>query len=133
MNTKVMEVLSIRQDGDNFDRRFFHNGHGSAMKKLVEKLIEPESHPDRVGPRITALRETLSMSKAQFADSLDFDRSSLTKVEKGQTGLDIAVGIKIAVLYGFGLDFIYRGDLSDVPSDLRTRLMVNLVTYAKAR
>lgn len=133
MKHKVMEVFSIRQDGENFDRRFFHGRDVSPMKKLVEKLIEPESHPDRVGPRVTAIRETLSMSKAQFADSLDFDRSSLTKVEKGQTGLDINVGIRIAVLYGFGLDFIYRGDLSDVPSDLRTRLMVNLVTYANAR
>ena len=47
--------------------------------------------------------------------------------------MDIAVGEKVAVLYGFGLDFIYRGDLSDVPSDLRTRLMVNLVTYANQR
>lgn len=103
------------------------------MKKLIEKLIEPEARPERVGPRITAIRETLAMNKAQFADGLEYDRSTLSKVEKGQAGLDISVGIKIAVLYGFGLDFIYRGDMSDVPSDLRTRLMVNLVTYANMR
>jgi transcriptional regulator with XRE-family HTH domain len=84
--------------------------------------------PEIVGKRITALRETLAMSKAQFADSLPMDRSSLTKVEQGTMGLDIALGVQIANLYGFGLDFIYRGDLSDVPLDHLSRLRMNLAT-----
>lgn len=98
------------------------------MKKLAEKLIERESRPSQVGPRITALRETIGLSKAQFADTVGVDRSSLTKIEKGEAGLDIAVGERIAVLYGYGLDFIYRGDLSDVPLESRDRLMVNLLS-----
>lgn len=128
-----MEVFSISQDGENFDGRFFYIRESSPMKKLAEKLIERESRPDRVGPRITALRETLTLSKAQFADSIGLDRSSLTKVEKGEMGLDIAAGERVAVIYGFGLDFIYRGDLTDVPQSLRPMLMVNLVTYAAIR
>lgn len=69
------------------------------------------------------------MSKAQFADAIGLDRSTLTKVEKGVVGLPIAIGERIAALYGCDLDFIYRGELSDVPLELRPRLMVNLVTY----
>lgn len=99
------------------------------MKNLANKLIPNESRPARVGPRITALRETMSMSKAQFADSIELDRSTLTKVEKGEMGLDIAKGEAIAALYGFGMDFIYRGDLADVPDRYRSRLMVEMVTY----
>ncbi len=95
----------------------------ASMAKMASKLIERESRPDKVGPRITALREALAMSKAQFADSLGFNRSSLTKVEAGTMGIDIAVGERIAVLYGFGLDYIYRGDLSDCPRDLRPKLL----------
>lgn len=103
------------------------------MKNIAEKLIHRESRPDRVGNRITAIRETLALSKAQFADSIGLDRSSLTKIEKGEMGLDILMGEHIATIYGFGLDFIYRGDLSDAPLSLRPQLMVNLVTYRTAR
>lgn len=101
------------------------------MKKPLDKLLERESRPEKVGPRLTALRETLAMSKSQMADSVGLDRSSITKIEKGTMGLDIAVAERIADIYGFGLDYIYRADLSDVPLDLRPRLMSNLVLYRK--
>lgn len=123
-----MEVFSIRQDGEKTDGSFFHQRHTAPMKLMLEKLIERESRPTQVGPRVTALRETLKLSKAEFADTVGVDRSSLTKIEKGDAGLDIAVGERIAVLYGFGLDFIYRGDLSDVPQNHRPALMVNLLS-----
>ena len=95
-------------------------GDGAAMKKLLQSaLLSPEMHPDRIGERITALRETLGKSKAEFADSIDLDRSTLTKVEAGAKGLDIAAGAKIAEMYGVGLDYIYRGVLTDIPAELR--------------
>lgn len=103
------------------------------MKKLLEKLIERESDPVRVGPRVRALRETLGMSKADFADSIEMDRSTLSKIERGTGGLDIKNGERIARLYGYGLDYIYRGELSDVPQDQRPQLMVNLLTARHTR
>lgn len=99
------------------------------MTDFASKMLPRESRPERVGPRITALRETLKMSKAQFADAVGLDRSSLTKIEKGKAGLDIVIGERIATLFRVDLDFIYRGELSDIPSDLRPPLLVNLVTY----
>lgn len=98
------------------------------MKKLIANLIERQSHPDKVGPRITALRDALELSKAEFADSIGLDRSSLTKIEKGKAGLDIAVAEQIAGLYGCGLDYIYRGDLSDLPRGLQSDVVKNLAT-----
>lgn len=102
----------------------------ASMKAMLGKLIPQESRPERVGPRVTAMRETLKLSKSEFADAIGLDRSTLTKIEKGATGLDIAHGVTIAAIYGFGLDFIYRGDLSDVPLNLRPTLMVNLVVHS---
>lgn len=93
------------------------------MKKIVESLIPRESSPARVGPRVSGIRAVLNLSKAEFADSIELDRSTLTKVEKGEKGLDIAKGERIADLYAFGLDFIYRGDLSDVPLEYRATLV----------
>lgn len=96
----------------------------SAMKKMIQAaLLSAEMHPDRVGERVTALRMALGQSKAQFADSLGLDRSTLSKVEAGTKGLDVIVGARIAEMYGFGLDFIYRGTLTDVPDALRAQVM----------
>ncbi len=99
-----------------------------SIRIISESLFDRESNPDKVGRRVAALRETLALSKAELADSIGLDRSSLTKIEAGKAGLDIAMGERIAVLYGVGLDFIYRGDLSDIPLDLRPRLLVELAT-----
>lgn len=96
------------------------------MKKILESLIERKSRPDLVGQRVAALRESLALSRAQFADSIELDRSSLSKIEKGTAGLDIAMGERVAFLYGVGLDYIYRGDLSDVPIDMRPSLLSSL-------
>lgn len=94
------------------------------MKKMIAAaFLASEMHPDRVGERVTALRMALHLSKAEFADSLGLDRSSLTKIEAGTKGLDIVIGAKIAEIYGFGLDFIYRGTLTDVPDTLRGEVL----------
>ena len=101
----------------------------SRMKKMLGKLIERQSHPDKVGPRITALRDALGLSKAEFADSIELDRSSLSKIEQGKAGLDIAVAERISALYGCGLDFIYRGEFSDLPRDLHSNVVHALATH----
>ncbi len=86
-------------------------------------MLSAEMHPERVGLRVTALRTCLGLSKAQLADSLEVDRSTLTKVEAGTRGLDILIGARIADLYGFGLDFIYRGVITDAPEPMRAAVM----------
>lgn len=101
------------------------------MKKFIDSLIPHESRPEKVGPRITAVRLSLKQSKAQFADSIRLDRSTLTKIEKGEKGLDIAIGENIFALYGFGLDFIYRGEVSDIPYDLRPNVLNILAKVRK--
>jgi transcriptional regulator with XRE-family HTH domain len=90
------------------------------MKKLIASaLLSPEMMPDRVGERISALREALKLNKADFADSISLDRSTLTKIEAGTKGLDIAMGVRIGELYGVGLDYIYRGQAADLPMQIR--------------
>lgn len=104
------------------------------MKTIVQAAFLPaEMHPDRIGQRVTALRMCLGLSKAEFADSISLDRSTLTKVENGTKGLDIAVGARIAELYGFGLDFIYRGIIADSPEVHRARVMAEIYAAQTSR
>ena len=105
------------------------------MKSMPEKFVcQPELNHARVGERVTALRQALAKTKAQFADELGLDRSTLSKVEQGNKGLDIAVGVRIADLYGVGLDYTYRGTITDAPETLRVQILaeINAARMAKA-
>lgn len=94
------------------------------MKRMIQSaLLAAEMHPDRVGERITAMRNCLGLSKAAFADAIGLDRSSMSKVEAGNKGLDVVVAARIADLYGFGMDYTYRGVMTDAPEQYRLRLM----------
>lgn len=94
------------------------------MKRMLQSaLLSAEMHPDRVGERVTAMRNCLKMSKAAFADAIGLDRSSMSKVEAGNKGLDIVVASRIADLFGFGLDYIYRGVITDVPEQHRLNIL----------
>jgi transcriptional regulator with XRE-family HTH domain len=104
--------------------------HSTSMKKILSLLIPDEARRDKVGRRITALREALDLSKAQFADSIKLDRSTLTKVEAGREGFDLARGMAVAYLYRAGLNYIYRGDLSDLPQDLQPKIVERLTTLS---
>lgn len=101
----------------------------SQMKKIANALVPRESRPERVGPRVRALRETIALSAAELADTIGLDRSTLSKIEQGKVGLGIQHGEAIAAQFGFGLNFIYRGDLSDVPDRYRSRLLVEMATH----
>lgn len=99
----------------------------SAMPKIkIEALLSPEMNPVRVGARIAAMRDTLRLGKAEFADSVGLDRSALTRIERGAEGLGISKAVIISEMYGFGLNYIYRANLNDAPLDLRPQLLVEL-------
>lgn len=97
-------------------------------KSKLEALLPPEMNPTRVGARVTAMREVLRLAKGKFADSIGLDRSALTRIEKGDEGLGIAKAVIISDIYGFGLNYLYRGDLSDTPLQLRSSLLNELHT-----
>lgn len=101
--------------------------HTNVMAKIVNLLLPADSRPPAVGRRVTALRMALKLKPAEFADSIQVDRSSLTKIEKGTAGLSLRSGMFLRQLYGVGLNFIYMGDLSDLPFDLRGPVMQNLL------
>jgi len=102
------------------------------MKKVTRfanALVGKESRPARVGPRVRAMRETMALSPSQLADAIGLDRSTLSKIEQGKTGLSLAAGEAIADQFGFGMNFLYRGDVSDVPDRHRARLLVEMATH----
>lgn len=72
-----------------------------------------EIHPARVAQRLVALRAALDLGPSEFADCVAIDRSSYTKIEKGQKPLGQYMAHAIAVRHGVSMEYIYRGRVSD--------------------
>jgi len=79
-----------------------------------------------VAARLRALRESLELSKADFADAIGVDRSSYTKIEKGDKPLLPKTAYQIWKLYGVDMNYVYLGQIGGVPSDLSKKLMSHL-------
>ena len=87
--------------------------------------FEPAA-PQMVAPRLAAARMALGLSKAAFADSIGVDRSSYTKIEKGQKPLLPRDAQRIYQLYGIDMNFIYLGQVGGLPSNLSSKVMAHL-------
>lgn len=76
--------------------------------------------------RLIAVREALSLTKAQLADRLGYDRSSYTKLEKGEKQLLVQEVYKIYRLFGVDPNFFYLGLLGNVPASLSSKIADHL-------
>lgn len=72
--------------------------------------------------RVVAVREALEMGKGEFADSIGVDRSSWTKIEKGEKPLHADHAYRISERYSVPMDFLYRGVVRDLPASLAEKL-----------
>lgn len=83
-------------------------------------------HPVAVGRRVMALREYHALTRAEFAASVEIDATSYGKIEKGEKPLKADMAYRIAERWGVSMDFLYRGRLTELPSDLASKLMKRL-------
>lgn len=81
-----------------------------------------------IAQRLIALRAALGVSKAEFADVIGIDRSSYTKIEKGEKPLLPYTAYRIFERYGVDMNFIYLGQVGGVPSSLSKKLTSALST-----
>lgn len=79
-----------------------------------------------VGRRLDALRKALGLQKGDFADTFGLDRSSYSKVIKGEKPLTSDYAYIIAQRWGAPMDYLYKGDLSRIDEALRAKIIDNL-------
>jgi transcriptional regulator with XRE-family HTH domain len=81
-----------------------------------------------VGRRLEALREALGLSRKDFSDTFGLDASSYGKTAKGEKQLRSDAAYAISELWGVSMDYLFRGRLTDLPSDIRPKILKNLNT-----
>jgi transcriptional regulator with XRE-family HTH domain len=84
-------------------------------------------HPKAVGERLAALRTYHDMLPSHFADSVNIDRTSYGRIERGEKPLKAEMAYIIAERYGVTMDFLYRGRLTELPPRLADSLTKNLI------
>ena len=82
--------------------------------------------PAMVARRLRAIRLALGLNKASFADMVGIDRSSYTKIEKGEKPLLPYTAYRIYELYGLDMNFLYLGQVGGLPAALSRKLITHL-------
>jgi DNA-binding XRE family transcriptional regulator len=78
--------------------------------------------PVMVTPRLILVRESLGLSKAEFADRIGIDRSSYTKIEKADKPLLPHTAFRIWELFGADMNFIYLGRRDGLTESMSKKL-----------
>lgn len=76
----------------------------------------------QVAQRVEGLRRAVNMDKGEFADSIEIDRSSYSKIIAGDKPLKADMAFRIAEKWGVSMDYLYRGLVKDLPADLAAKL-----------
>jgi DNA-binding XRE family transcriptional regulator len=93
---------------------------------MEESATHHPHEPAMVARRLIALRAALGMNKAAFADMIGLDRSSYTKIEKGEKPLLPPSAYRIYQLFGVDMNFIYLGQVGGLPVKLSSAVMSHL-------
>ena len=96
--------------------------------KRSHELVDPVM----VAPRLAALREALGLNKTDFAARIGIDKSSYTKIEKGEKPLLVGSAYRIYQLYGVDLNYIYMGQVRDLPGSLSNAIISRLSNPTEA-
>ncbi|MCW1920844.1 helix-turn-helix domain-containing protein [Rhodobacter sp. KR11] len=120
---QLMEEMSIRQDGKIFDWRRRPAAHYWFMEESSKTDVH---HPSRVAPRIEAVRMAVGLNRSEFADRIDVDRSSFTKIADGKKPLLPRDAYKIFELWGVDMNFLYLGQIRDLPPSLSSKIVSHL-------
>lgn len=80
----------------------------------------------RIGPKIRALRTAKSLGLAQLGDHTGLSAGMLSKIERGQVVPTLPTLMRIALVFGVGLDHFFSGDGSPVLEVIRAGSRIGL-------
>ena len=84
-----------------------------------------------IGNRIRKIRKSLNLTRDEFADLLDLNQYSVSRLERGERKtLDLELILKISSRTGYSMDEIINGPLSNKRKDLIRRINYLLNTLS---
>lgn len=76
--------------------------------------------------RLEAIIDAVQVGRGELADIIGLDRSSMSKVLKGEKPFKPEFAYELCEKYGVTMDFIYRGQIRDLPPTLARSILAHL-------
>jgi len=80
---------------------------GKERLKMLSDTLSEGLENYRIGPKIRALRTTRDLSLAQLGDRTGMSAGMLSKVERGQVFPTLPTLLRIAMVFGVGLEYFF--------------------------
>lgn len=99
-------------------------GHNTAIEKLCGRRCH-RLMPDQIkaiAERLKTTREALGLNAAELCKRLDIKPNRWSQYESGERQITLEVAMAMCDEFGLTLDWIYRGNPSQLPHDLRIRM-----------
>lgn len=81
-----------------------------------------------VGARLDAVREATELEKGVFAETVGIDKSSYSKIIKGEKPLKADMAYAVSMRWGVSMDYLYKGSLDALPSTLSAKIIAILTS-----
>lgn len=85
-------------------------------------LKEQEDAPQAIAARLKAAREAVGMNKREFAEAAGMGEQTYGPFETGSRPLSLIAAKKIRKAHGLTLEFMYFGNIADLPHRIATKL-----------
>lgn len=92
----------------------------------MSDVMIPQIDLAGVARRLDALRAATGLDKQVFAATVGIDKSSYSKIIKGEKPLKAEMGYAVSVRWNVSMDFLYRGVLDGLPPNLSATIIANL-------
>lgn len=100
------------------------------MISSMGKAPMPKMDHEGIGTRLDALRTATGLEKGVFAESCGIDRSSYSKIIKGEKALRVEMGYAVSQRWGVSMDYLYRGSLEKLPPNFANTIITILTGRA---
>lgn len=113
-------------DVRDFDTRatvsFFQSMVRRSQADRLSDGVTAEARPEKISARLRLLRISQGLSKSEFADRNDIDRTYWSRFENGTRVINTDTALILRQNYGASLDWIIAGDWAKLPVELSLQL-----------
>lgn len=95
------------------------------MTDTVSMLRHLEDKREAVAERLKKSREAFGLSKKEFAEGAGMLMQTYGPFESGERDLSLRAAKLLRKHYGLSLEFLYFGNMDDLPTRISKALMLN--------
>jgi transcriptional regulator with XRE-family HTH domain len=97
----------------------------STVRRIMPSRVGlPEYDKVRVGERIALVRLAKNdMQQKLLAEAIEITPQKLSNYESGRDLIPVPTAVRLCIVTGIDFEYLYRGNMGNLPDDLRKRLI----------